>query len=300
MDLIHQSEQIMAGKLSLNLEVLFRQLSRFSLAATLICLPLHFRWVVQARPRPPLYAEYTNFYLYLTDIPLAITLCLWLARLVVRPHHLSLRPRPLTYALAGLWVAAAASSLFSVDIGLSLYHTLRLLLLFGLYLFLINNPPRLADVTAAIGLQIVLQATIGIVQVLRQHSLGLAFLQELKLDPSAPGISIVWANGVRSLRAYGLTDHPNILGGSLAFGLLLLAAGYDWARPHQRPWLAGTFTLGSMALLLTFSRSAWLGLIAGLVLLLAWAFARHSRTSLQAWTGLLGAVALVLAPIHME
>jgi hypothetical protein len=82
-----------------------------------------------------------------------------------------------------------------------------------------------------------------------------------------------------------LSDHPNILGGCLAFGLVLLAAWYldrssqesevraylnspDGSKEDTRlqasPVIVATFALGCAGLLLTFSRSAWLALICGL------------------------------------
>jgi len=56
--------------------------------------------------------------------------------------------------------------------------------------------------------------------VIHQGDLGLQLLGEYRLDPAWEGVSIVWMEGLRTLRAYGLSDHPNILGGSLAFALI--------------------------------------------------------------------------------
>ena len=73
-----------------------------------------------------------------------------------------------------------------------------------------------------------------------------AWLGELVLDPRQNGVSVVATSGTeRLLRAYGLTDHPNILGGLLVFGLLLSSrsaagrirgrrSGRD--RPRCRAW----------------------------------------------------------------
>lgn len=100
-------------------------------------------------------------------------------------------------------------------------------------------------------------------QVALQHDLGLRFLGEFPLDPSRSGISIVQAEGVRWLRPYGLLPHPNMLGGFLIIGLL---AAFAWTMNRRRlVWAVGVFLVlpGLWALLLTFSRSAWLGLAAG-------------------------------------
>lgn len=100
-------------------------------------------------------------------------------------------------------------------------------------------------------------------QVALQHDLGLRFLGEFPLDPARSGISIVQAEGMRWLRPYGLLPHPNMLGGFLVIALL---AAFAWVVNRRRVvWAVGVclVLLGLWALLLTFSRSAWLGLAAG-------------------------------------
>ena len=83
----------------------------------------------------------------------------------------------------------------------------------------------------------------------------------------------------RWLRAYGLTQHPNLLGGCL-MAMILIVTGYYLQRSGWlRLPLLVALGLGSGALLLTFSRAAWLGAILGgvtLVVLLLWAL-RHRR-----------------------
>ncbi|HNK63986.1 MAG TPA: O-antigen ligase family protein, partial [Anaerolineales bacterium] len=63
------------------------------------------------------------------------------------------------------------------------------------------------------------------------------------------------------LRAYGLSDHPNILGGCLSFGLILLLAVFLYGNKRSAWISAPIFLLGFAALVMTFSRSAWLSLM---------------------------------------
>jgi putative inorganic carbon (HCO3(-)) transporter len=119
---------------------------------------------------------------------------------------------------------------------------------------------------------------------------------------------ITTADGTRILRAYGLTDHPNILGGVLAVGLLLLAGliAHSGA-PGARRVMAGTlalaaaFAVGAAALLVTFSRGAWMGLAAGAVvgtLMLGRLGGRRPALARQmAGLGLAGALAV--APLTL-
>jgi hypothetical protein len=75
----------------------------------------------------------------------------------------------------------------------------------------------------------------------------------------------------RWLRAYGLTQHPNLLGGVLVGLLLMLVGAYaDAVRAGRRraAWLLVPYGLGLAALLMTFSRGAWLAAaVGGLTLL---------------------------------
>ena len=63
------------------------------------------------------------------------------------------------------------------------------------------------------------QALIGIAQVLLQGPLGLP--GELALEPTHSGAAIIAVPQRPWLRAYGMTFHPNVLGGFLAVGLVL-------------------------------------------------------------------------------
>ncbi len=105
---------------------------------------------------------------------------------------------------------------------------------------------------------------IAALQVIRQGSIGLKFIGEFQVDPASSGTAIVQADTIRWLRPYGLMPHPNMLGGFLVIGLL---ATLVWVmNSQQKRWLVSIviFAFGFWCLLLTFSRSAWLGLAAGM------------------------------------
>jgi O-antigen ligase len=94
--------------------------------------------------------------------------------------------------------------------------------------------------------------------------------------------------GTETLRATGTSVDPNILGGLLMLvGVILVAQGLA-SKPILSPWLIAAMGLPvAVALALTYSRSAWVGLAAGVTFL---AIRRERRAAL-----LLGAaVAAVL------
>lgn len=110
------------------------------------------------------------------------------------------------------------------------------------------------------------QGAVGVVQFGRQDSAHLTFLGEPALDPRVESISVVGPEGQHRLRAYGLTPHPNVLGGLLSIGLLWIMAGWlagvPWPRlspaASSAAWLL-IGAVGTMGLLVSFSRAAWLG-----------------------------------------
>jgi O-antigen ligase len=87
---------------------------------------------------------------------------------------------------------------------------------------------------------------------------------------------VALVDGVRWLRAYGLTFHPNVLGGFLVVALLLTT---PWLKRLQ---MIGLWWLLWLGLALTLSRAAWLAavLTAPLALLAVFLKQREARAGL--------------------
>jgi len=264
---------------SVSLADLCRRLALLFFALTLVTIPLRYRWTLQSRPAPPLYSDYLDFLLFPSDLFLIFSLLFWFSSLVLKPGQMRTGPASLTLPLLLVTLVGWVSTFGSVDPPLSVYHASRLLFLAGFYVFVLNETST-AGLVLPVVIQAALQAIIGIAQVLYQSSLGLGQFGELPLDPARPGISIVLANGQRFLRAYGLTDHPNILGGCLAFSLILILGYFGKAARRKRLWLSAAFILISYCLVLTFSRSAWLALaVGGLFIFLGYLAAGQKRAA---------------------
>jgi O-antigen ligase len=272
-----------------------RVLARLALGAMIVALPLRYLFVLAARPVPPVYGDYTDILLFWSDVFLLGTLGLWLLSLALQPRRLSFGPRFLRWPLAALIVLSGVTAFFSIDPLLSFHHFVHLLLLAGLALYVVNEIESVGQVMVPVALMIATQSIVGIAQVLFQRSVGLSVLGEWTLDPQVKGISVVFAGDQRFLRAYGLTDHPNLLGGCLAFALVLILAWPGSTASRRARW-GGVFALGALALYLTFSRAAWLALGAGaLVSAALYVYNRQPRIVLE-WLNLAGAALLILAP----
>lgn len=194
----------------------------------------------------------------LSLLPLLVLLTWWASR---RPRaqlwHWG--PKPVTLA----WLGLSILVLISLDTALT-WRTATQLIGLGLawfvYLYVLNEQP---DLTLLIVLLVLLQSGIAIGQFILQGDLGLTFLGELSLDPAVEGISVLWARDQPWLRGYGLTAHPNMLGGMLAVALLWLLPAWRRARGGTAAALLLTLIIGLGGLSVTFSRAAWLGLALG-------------------------------------
>lgn len=186
--------------------------------------------------------------LYLADLPLALIVVLALGA------DLRWRRGPVlaTSALILLCALAFLSIPRAVSTPFAFYIAVRWLLALLVYFWFLRTPLSIKRLALVFALGLAVHAIVGIMQVILQRPLGLP--GELALSPETRGAAILPLNGVRWLRAYGLTFHPNVLGGFLATAILLFV-----------PWLRGAAAILLWALLwagllATFSRSAWIAL----------------------------------------
>lgn len=252
--------------------------ARISLGLAVFFIPFRLRLVIVEIHFPGIYSDYTNLLVFLPDIFILLTLLLWLIDLLARPRRLTLSPLPVSLPVIGLLAASLLSAIFSAVPQIAMYNFLRLLVLGLLFLHLLNEFDDLNFLLLPLAASTAIQSAVSIAQVLKQSSIGLELLGEYLMDPAWSGISIVYAEGVRTLRAYGLSDHPNILGGCLAFSLVLLVSWQVLKHKPNNPLSVAVILSGITGLLLTFSRSAWLAFVSGLAFVgLAVLFTRRYR-----------------------
>ena len=242
--------------------------ARIFFALTLFLIPIRWRITLLSRPHLPVYHDYTDFLLFAPDISMLAVLTFWAFSLITYPRKILFGRAHIWMPLLALTLAGWVSLAASWDAPLTVYHGIRLSALFLFFLFIVNEISSPAWVIVPVGIQVLFQSAIAVEQSLSQHDLGWQWLGEYKLDPLWQGVSVLEAGGDRFLRAYGLSDHPNILGGCLAFGLLILLAAFVCQKEAGRRWLIALVMIpASIALLLTFSRSAWLAFFIGSLLI---------------------------------
>lgn len=167
-----------------------------------------------------------------------------------------------TLPLAGLTALSLVSLLAPPDKRLALFLP-SLATAWLMLLFVVRERPRTAPVLAAVA---ILQSAVALGQVLLQRDLGLRALGELPLDPAQRGVVVLWADGQRWLRGYGLTNHPNMLGALLTVLILLLLVELPLVRGQPRRLMAVAIGVGGLGVLASASRAAWLALAGGALL----------------------------------
>lgn len=258
-------------------------LSRFFLtgayiffAASIVLAPFRYRVSLWNRPFFPVYSDYTDFLLFAGDAAVYLMLVFWVCSLLIESRRVKPGNPFVFVPLTGLVAAAWVSTLGSVDPIVSRYQAIRLIFLLLYYLFIVNEIDFNSWLIVPVFFQAIIQAVIGVGQFFAQSSLGLQAFGEHTLDPLVPGTSIIPVNGERILRAYGVTDHPNILGGCLAFALVILLVLVLYGEGRKPALSAAGIVMIFPGLLLTFSRSAWLGFfLAGLFLAVVGVMSRN-------------------------
>ncbi len=226
----------------------------------------YYRLIVPAE-HARVYFTYDSVLFFLSDGLAFLAVLAWLcARLIEqRPVWIG-GQRLMLLALFALVVLASLSTVWSITPTLSLYTAAHLWLMFGLFMSVRSEPESWHAIALGCVAALALQSAIAGREFLTQST---AFLAPLRLAwpgalvPTTSGPSVVQVvDGTRWLRAYGTLPHPNILGGFL---LALMAGPLTiFLRDGGRRWWALVlFGIATVALMLTFSRSAWLGCIAG-------------------------------------
>jgi O-antigen ligase len=252
------------------------RLSLWALAGLMVTLPFWRHRVLLHRAGDPVFFEFHDITLYTNDLLWWAAVSAWLLSYLLRPppRRLHLGPWFISGPLGGLLALSAVGIPFAVDPLYAGYQTVRLLLLALLYLMVVNAPLTPGIVAWSLASAMALQAIVALPQFVLGSSLGLVRLGEVTVQAAWPGASVVMVGEQRWLRAYGLAQHPNLLGGCMMVMLLVVVGFYLRQSGWRRFPLLATLGLGLSALLLTFSRAAWLGTVLGgavMLGLLLWA-----------------------------
>jgi len=266
------------------------RLFHFFLYLLAFLLPLQTRFIIRPGVINFGYWEYGTYSLYLVDIILIIVLSLAALKLFQKENDsivsLKINWRQSSfnkalYFLIALELLVFISVFFAPNKILALYHYGLFLLGLGIF-FIVKNRGWFSKIKLVYSFLagIFLQALLAIWQFASQSTFASKYLGMASHDPAAPGAVVleIYRHGVltRWLRAYGGLDHPNMLGLLMAVGVLIVVGLIIKRRGVNKKLLLinyGLLFFFGVACLFSFSRSAWLGLFLGLLII----FLIHSR-----------------------
>ncbi|MFC1702866.1 O-antigen ligase family protein [Patescibacteria group bacterium] len=176
---------------------------------------------------------------------------------------------------AVLALFAGASVLWAVDTDYAAvtggYVVLGSLLMMGV----VAVKPEPGKAAAALTIGATAQAIFGLRQFFTQEVVGSTVLGVAPHTAADLGAFVVETPAGRWLRAYGTLPHPNMYGTYLAVGLLATIILFMIARSHRvRMLLTASIAVMGAGLLVSFSRSAFLALLVGSVVLLVFSDVR--------------------------
>jgi O-antigen ligase len=248
--------------------------------------------------------DYLSPTLFLTDISIFLTLVFWM--LSSRKHMYRLKIGICDFLencppagglkigiyipliLAFLYVSCNIYFATSPIISFSKWLKVLEFVVFGFYI--IKTKPSFSRSLWCFSFAVFYSSIIAIAQFFLQHSVGgfLWYLGERTFDVTTPGIariqlllpSVFRFQSSEYLRPYATFPHPNVLGGFLAVTLPLVIFNNvttclparqvkqlnNWQASLLKTFRVITIIVGFLALLLTFSRSAWVAGIIGLII----------------------------------
>jgi len=280
---------------------------KYGLYLLVFILPIQTRWIIKAGSLNGEYFEYGSISLYGVDILLLIVLLFFIIQKILNPKSETLNKFKIQnskfkinyywWIVAGLELFVFISIFFSVDTWAAVYGYFKFLFGVGLMWLIFKADYSKAKLILSFILGASVQALIGIWQFFSQSDFASKWLGVALHKVDVSGTSVIETiDGARFLRAYGGMDHPNILGGLLIVAMLFLIllginSKHETLNTKQiknsNSKIQNIIFLISYYLLLiilaiglfvSFSRTAWIGLMVGLAFFLFLAIIKRDLT----------------------
>lgn len=206
--------------------------------------------------------DYLSPTLYMTDILLIILflIIIWRKRITISPY----------FSLFVLFLSLGI--FFSSSPIIGWYGLIKFLELSFFIWYIVHERFNAVILGMLLATGIILESAIAFLQLVRQGSLGglFYFLGERSFTALTPGIANASVGGELVLRPYATFSHPNMLGGYLVVGMLLVASLLKANTTRNRIVLSVSLVFGTMALAASLSRVAIATLaLSGFVTLIA-------------------------------
>ena len=212
-------------------------------------------------------SPYLEISLFLSLIILLAPILIWSRQIIREDYWRFEKGKTKSWwwiALISLELITFASIFWAQDALLALHR--YIILVFGILLFYIIKRTDLVSAKLVIRyflIGLIAPALLAIWQFFNQSTIANKYFGLAYHAAKILGDSVIETGAGRFLRAYGPFDHPNILGGMMAIGIILVL--YSSLRKeinrNERLFYLITLAIFYLALLVSFSRTAWLALI---------------------------------------
>lgn len=127
---------------------------------------------------------------------------------------------------------------------------------------------------------LVIPTIVGVVQVVTGYFPPSTLFGVAERMAERPGDSVVMIGGDRVLRAYGSFSHPNIFGGYVSVGILLLVGLWNaWRQGSQKKSVVALLCILTLGLALSMSKTAVFGTALGLAI----GYSAYSLRGARGW-----------------
>lgn len=240
-------------------------ISKILLLSAIFILPFHIKLPLYEASFSLNLTDFTRFFFY----PHIFLICG--AFLCMRKKNIKISKKSVW--ISGLMFLSLFPSFFlSQDLFFSFLVLTFYITAFLLYILIKNqNFPTSLLIQKILLLSALFQSILGIIQYIKQGSLGLWFLGESVFSAGMTNIATFQYSGETFIRSYGTFPHPNILGGFLSITLILffLFPIFQQIKKSSQ-WII--IILLTCGICVTFSRSAILMLLIGLIFLFVFHF----------------------------
>ena len=211
--------------------------------------------------------QYATFGIYASDVALLACAVFFVFGARREVWRVVVRDR-VVFMLGSLLLWTLLSSLWSIDASLALISAWKIFLMTLVFVLARYGGVSTRKTISIFLVSMAIQASLALLQWGVQHVSPSTLLGIAGHEAWQPGTSVLKTDGWRFLRAYGGFEHPNVSGGALAMAILLgVWISATTRRSRLRVGFLVMAVLSGFALVVTFSRSAWMALGCGGIVL---------------------------------
>lgn len=234
----------------------------WGLAIFLFLMPWQTRWIFGNVEIAGEYFQYGVASLYMTEFLLLIV-ALAVGKLQWKKKYKT----SIVRSIMVVWVAAILTLIFALNKSLGAIQLMHLVFAVMLFIALLDKRVNLRFQMKAFALGMIAPIILGAYQFFTGGSPASTIFGLALRDAEQLGDAVLTQNGVRTLRAYGSFPHPNIMGGYTAIALVAVFSIVQSAKEKIEKYLyAFVGVILSFGLIISFSRSAWIGLFLAIIL----------------------------------